>query len=49
MCLGNLIGKRVSDESKIHLFLSPFFMYILDLKVQFNVKLWTLLPNLCFA
>ena len=37
------------DESKIHLILSQFFMHILEVNVQFNEKLWSLNPNLCFA
>ena len=36
------------DESKTHIFLSPFFEYILGLKVQFNAKLWSFLPNFLF-
>ena len=39
----------VLDESKTHIFLSPFFKYISSLKVQFNVKLWSFYPDLCFA
>ena len=31
------------------IFLSPFLMNILDLKVQFNEKLWNLHSNLCFV
>ena len=39
---------RVFDESKTHIF-KPIFMYIQGLKVQLNVKLWSLHPDLCFA
>ena len=45
-CLKNL---ETVDESKTHIFLSPFFKYILGLKVQFNVKLWNFHTDLCFA
>ena len=34
----------ITDESKTHLFLSPFFKYILGLKVQFNERLWNFHP-----
>ena len=34
------------DESKTHLFLSPFFKNIYGLKVQFNTKLWRFHLNL---
>ena len=37
------------DESKTHLFLSPFLKYISSLKVQFNVKLWSFHLDLCFV
>ena len=37
------------DESKTHLFLSPFFKNIDGLKVQFNVELWSFHPNLLFC
>ena len=36
------------DESKTHLFLSPFFKNIFGLKVQFDAKLWSFYPNLLF-
>ena len=39
----------VGDESKTYLFLSPFFMYIYGLKVQFNEKLWNFHLDLCFV
>ena len=32
------LGPMTLDESKTHIFLSPFFKYISSLKVQFNVK-----------
>ena len=40
--------RPVIDESKTHLFLSPFFMNIQGLKVQSNVKLWNNL-DICFV
>ena len=36
------------DESKTHIFLSPFFKNIFGLKVQFNGELWSFHPNLLF-
>ena len=39
----------VCDESKTHLFLSPFFKNISGLKVQFNVRLCNSYPELYFA
>ena len=44
-----LVPLLVSDESKTHIFLSPFFKYIYGLKVQFNAKLWSLHSDLCFT
>ena len=38
-----------NDESKTQIFFSPFFKYILGLKILFNVKLWNFHPNYCFA
>ena len=32
------------DESKTHLFLSPFFLHFLYFNVQFNVDMWNLHP-----
>ena len=43
------IARQMSDESKTHIFLSPFFKYILGLEVLFNVKLWNFHPDLCFV
>ena len=40
---------RATDESKTHIFLSPFFKYISGLKVQFNVKPWSFHLDLCFV
>ena len=37
--VGDGTGQKILDEFKTHLFLSPFFMYIYGLKVQFNAKL----------
>ena len=37
------------DESKTHLFLSPFFYIISGLKVQFNAELWSFHPNFMFC
>ena len=39
----------VPDESKTHLFLSPFFEYISGLKIKFNAKLWSFHPNFLFC
>ena len=39
----------VVDESKTHLFLSPFFKNISGLKVQFNEELWSFHPNFLFC
>ena len=39
---------REFNESKTHLFLSPFFKNIYGLKVQFNAELWSFHPNLLF-
>ena len=36
------------DECKTHIFLSGFFLNIWGFKVHFNVKLWSLHPDLCF-
>ena len=38
-----------TDESKTHLFLSPFFEYIEGLKVQFNAELWSFHPKFLFC
>ena len=38
-----------TNESKTHLILIPFFMNILRLKSNLNVKLWSIHLNLCFA
>ena len=43
LCLGEF------DESKTHIFLSPFFKNIYGLKVQFNIELWSFHPNLLFC
>ena len=37
------------DESKTHIFLSPFFKNILGLKVQFSAELWSVYPKLLFC
>ena len=39
----------VADECETHLILSPFFMHIWNLNVQFNEKLCNLHPYFCFA
>ena len=39
----------LGNGSKTHLFLSPFFVYIYGLKVQFNAMFWNLYPDLCFV
>ena len=48
-CLAYSGGPTIVDESKTHLFLSPFFKYISGLKVHFNAKVWSFHPNFCFA
>ena len=45
----SLGGALVANESKNHLFLSPFFECILGLKVQFNAKLWSFYPDFLFC
>ena len=37
------------DESKTHLFLSPFLKNIFSLKVMFDAELWSFHPNLLFC
>ena len=37
------------DESKTHLFLSPFFKNIYGLKIQFNAELWSIHPIFLFC
>ena len=43
------LDTRHTDESKTHLFLTPFFEYILGLKVLFNAELWSFHPNFLFC
>ena len=38
----------IIDESKTHIFLSPFFKNIFGLKVQFNTELWRFHLNFLF-
>ena len=33
------------DESKTHMFLSPFFLHFLEFNVQFNANLWNIHPD----